>query len=84
MDILIGGLDEERTSALEAHVRRTVNTLGVVDVVTVAVLPSDAGDRWDIGVQRQGKWSVTTLDAAVENLSTEVTATLSESLKRFR
>ena len=78
-DVLIGGLDTERARALEAKVRSTVIDLRATDVVTVAVLPSDATNRWDVGVRRSAGWSVTWFDAGVEELGARVATALRES-----
>lgn len=84
MDILIGGLDAKRARALEADVRRAVSSLDVTDVITIAVLPSDADNRWDVGVRRSDGWSVTWFDSAVENLSAEVATRVRASMKPAR
>ena len=60
-------------AALEADVRQTLVDLRVTDVQVVAVLPSDAHGRWDVGVRRRDGWSVTWFDAPVEDLSARVT-----------
>jgi len=73
MDVLIGGLDRTRADALEADVRRTIGALRVTDVQVVAVLPSDAKNRWDVGVRRPTGWSVSWFDAAVDDLALHVT-----------
>lgn len=51
------------------------------DVQVVAVLPSDAHGRWDMGVRRRDGWSVTWFDAPVEDLSAHVTNLLRVSSK---
>ena len=84
MDILIGGLDAKRARALEADVRRAIIDLQVTDVVTIAVLPSDAANRWDVGVRRSAGWSVTWFDSAVEDLSAQVADRLRASVKSIR
>jgi hypothetical protein len=78
-DVLIGGLDTERARALEAKVRRTVVDLRATDVVTVAVLPSDATNRWDVGVRRSAGWSVTWFDSGIDELAARVASALRDS-----
>ena len=75
-DVLIGGLDRARAKLLEVEVRRTILELHARDVVTIAVLPSDATNRWDVGVRRAGRWSVTWFDSSVDDLVARVTDTL--------
>ncbi len=79
-DVLIGGLDTQRAKALEAKVRRTIVDLRAKDIVTVAVLPSDATNRWDLGVRRSTGWSVTCFDAGEEDLDARVANTLREKV----
>lgn len=75
-DVLIGGLDAARAKALEVEVRRTIGELRTRDVVTIAVLPSDATNRWDVGIRRRAGWSVTWFDSTVDELAGCVTRTL--------
>ena len=79
-DVLIGGLDSERARALEASVRRTILDLRATDVVTIAVLPSDATNRWDVGVRRAAGWSVTWFESGLDDLAMRVTTTLRKSV----
>jgi len=80
MDVLIGGLEEKRARTLEAEVRRTVSELQATDIVTIAVLPSDAENRWDVGVRRSDGWSLVRFDAADEDLSAQVAQNLRTSI----
>jgi len=76
VEVLIGGLDTARARALEAAVRQTIGEMRARDVLRIAVLPSDAVDRWDVGVRRRAGWSVTWFDAPADDLVTRVTRTL--------
>ena len=84
MDVFIGGLDPAFAKGLEADVRRTIVDLRIDDVQVVAVLPSDAKNRWDVGVRRATGWSVTWFDAAVEDLTAQVTDRLRASIDPTR
>jgi hypothetical protein len=80
-DILIGGVDDRTARVVETAVRRAIVDLQVTDVVTVAVLPSDAPNRWDVGVRRAAGWSVTSVDAEIHQLSTQITETLRNAVQ---
>ena len=73
IEVLIGGLDTERTRALRIAVRQTIRDMRVRDVLRIAVLPSDADNRWDVGVRRRAGWSVTWFDSTLEELTNRVT-----------
>ena len=84
MDVLIGGLDPKRARVLEAEVRRAIADLRITDVVAIAVLPSDAQNRWDVGVRRRAGWSVTWFDSPVEDLCAQVSNRLRASVQTTR
>jgi hypothetical protein len=75
-DVLIGGLDREHARVLENRVRRMIVDLKARDVLRIAVLPSDAADRWDVGVRRASGWSVTWFDSPIEDLPAQVVSRL--------
>lgn len=79
IDVLIAGVDAVRSKMLEQDVRQALAELPVRDVSTIALLPSDARGRWDLGVKRSSGWSVVWFDAPVEELSTQVAASLRQS-----
>ncbi len=81
-DVLIGGLDSARAKALEVEVRRTIGEPRARDVNTIAVLPSDATNRWDLGIRRGADWSVTWFDSSVDELPMCVTRTLRQTASR--
>jgi len=76
IEVLIAGLDTVRERALTVAVRQTIREMRARDVLRIAVLPSDADNRWDVGVRRRGGWSVTRFDSTVEDLATRVTHAL--------
>ncbi len=78
-DVLIAGLDAARSKMLEQDMRQALADLSVSDVSTIALLPSDARGRWDLGVKRGGDWSVIWFDSAIDDLATHVTTSLRES-----
>jgi hypothetical protein len=78
--VLIAGVDAVRSKMLEQDLRQTLAQLPVSDVSTIALLPSDARGRWDLGVKRSNVWSVVWFDAAVDDLSTEVASNLRQSV----
>ena len=80
IDVLIAGVDAVRSKMLEQDVRQALAELPVRDVSTIALLPSDARGRWDLGVKRSSGWSVVWFDAAVDELSTQVTVNLRQSV----
>ena len=80
IDVLIAGVDSERSKLLEQNMRRTLASLPVRDVSTIALLPSDAHGRWDLGVKRTSGWSVVWFDSAVDDLSTRVADRLRQSV----
>jgi hypothetical protein len=80
IDVLIAGLDAVRSKRLEDDVRQTLAQLSIKDVLTIALLPSDARGRWDLGVKRRSGWSVVWFDAAVEELSSHIAANLRQSV----
>ena len=80
IDVLIAGVDAVRSKTLEQDVRQTLAQLPVRDVSTIALLPSDARGRWDLGVKRSNGWSVVWFDAAVDDLSTQVALNLRQSV----
>ena len=80
IDVLIAGLDQERTRMLEQNMRDTLAQLPVRDVSTIALLPSDERGRWDLGVKRSSGWSVVWFDSAVDDLSVRVAASLRQSV----
>ena len=79
-DVLIAGVDAVRSKILEQDVRQTLAQLSIDDVSTIALLPSDAHGRWDLGVRRKSGWSVVWFDAAVDELSIRVAANLRRSV----
>ncbi len=82
IDVLIAGVDPTRSKVLEQNVRQALAELSPKDVSTIALLPSDARGKWDLGVKRGNGWSVVWFDAAVEELSTRLTDNLRQSIVR--
>ena len=80
IDVLIAGVDAVRSKTLEQDVRQALAELSVTDVSTIALLPSDARGRWDLGVKRGNDWSVVWFDSAIEELPRRVTASLRRSV----
>jgi hypothetical protein len=80
IDVLIAGVDSERSKVLEQGMRQTLAALPARDVSTVALLPSDARGRWDLGVKRSNGWSVVWFEAAVDELPTRVADRLRQSV----
>ena len=80
IDVLIAGVDAVRSKILEQDVRQTLAELPVCDVSTIALLPSDARGRWDLGVKRSNGWSLVCFDAPVEDLAMQVAANLRQSV----
>jgi len=78
-DVLIAGVDAVRSKLIEQDMRQALAQLLVRDVSTIALLPSDARGRWDLGVKRSNGWSVVWFDAAIDDLSTQVAANLRQS-----
>jgi hypothetical protein len=76
VDVLISGLQPAQTRAIAVAVRRTIGDMGARDILRIAVLPSDAIDRWDVGIRRRDGWSVTWFDSPIEELVAQVTTTL--------
>ena len=79
-DVLIAGVDAVRSKLLEQDVRQMLAELPVRDVSTIALLPSDARGRWDLGVKRSTGWSVVRFDAPIEELSALVAVNLRQSV----
>ena len=80
VDVLIGGLDPTRSKLLEQNVRQALAELPTTDVSTIALLPSDARGKWDLGVKRGNGWSVVWFHSAVEELSARITDNLRQSI----
>ncbi len=79
-DVLIAGVDAVRSKILEQDVRQALAELSVSDVSTIALLPSDARGKWDLGVKRSSGWSVVWFDAAVDELGARVADRLRQSV----
>lgn len=80
IDVLIAGVDPTRSKLLEQDVRQALAELSPKDVSTIALLPSDARGKWDLGVKRGNDWSVVWFDSAVDELSTRVADNLRQSI----
>jgi hypothetical protein len=80
-DVLIAGVDSERSKSLEQDLRQALAETRANDVSTVALLPSDALGRWDLGIKRKSGWSVVWFDAKVDELSTHAAVNLRRSVK---
>jgi hypothetical protein len=80
-DVLIAGVDAAQSKSLEQDLRQTLADLRANDISTVALLPSDAQGRWDLGVKRNGGWSVVWFDAKVDELASHARATLRRSVE---
>jgi hypothetical protein len=79
VDVFIGGLDAQQTKKLETTVRQTIGEIRARDVTVIAVLPSDARNRWDVGVRHTEGWSVAWFDSSVEELPSRVAHALRQS-----
>ncbi len=80
IDVLIAGVDPTRSKILEQNMRQALAELSPKDVSTIALLPSDARGKWDLGVKRGSGWSVVWFDSAVDDLSTHVADSLRQSM----
>jgi hypothetical protein len=80
IDVLIAGVDPTRSKILEQNMRQALAELSPKDVSTIALLPSDARGKWDLGVKRSSGWSVVWFDSAVDDLSIRAADTLRQSI----
>jgi hypothetical protein len=80
VDVLIAGVDRTQSKQLEQNVRQALAELAPKDVSTIALLPSDARGKWDLGVKKGNDWSVVWFDSEVEELSIRVTHNLRQSI----
>ncbi len=80
VDVLIAGVDPIRSKILEQNMRQALAELSQKDVSTIALLPSDARGKWDLGVKRSSGWSVVWFDSAVDDLSIHVAHSLRQSI----
>jgi hypothetical protein len=68
VDVLVAGVAAPKSKSVERAVRRVLDDLQVNDASKAAVLPSDAPDRWDVGVKKSDGWTIVRIDAKVDDL----------------